>query len=88
MPVISTFFGIYIRMYHADHAPPHFHAEYQGQEALVAISNGEILAGTLPKRAARLVRDWCAEHQDELLRNWAAAIELQPLERIAGADND
>jgi hypothetical protein len=31
MPVIATFFGIVIRMYFADHAPPHFHAEYQGQ---------------------------------------------------------
>lgn len=23
------FFGMYIRMYHADHPPAHFHAEYQ-----------------------------------------------------------
>ncbi|MFK0570419.1 DUF4160 domain-containing protein [Endozoicomonas sp.] len=35
MPVISSFFGIYIRMYHADHAPPHIHAAYQGHEALI-----------------------------------------------------
>ncbi|WP_373691025.1 DUF4160 domain-containing protein [Endozoicomonas sp. ONNA2] len=50
MPVISTFFGIYIRMYHADHAPPHFHAEYQGHEALVDISTGHVLEGGLPKK--------------------------------------
>ena len=48
MPVISSFFGIYIRMYHADHAPPHIHAEYQGHEALVEISTGHILEGSLP----------------------------------------
>jgi len=30
MPAISVFFGITIRMYYADHSPPHFHAEYQG----------------------------------------------------------
>ena len=41
MPVISYFFGIYIRMYHDDHNPPHFHAEYQGYEALVDIKNGK-----------------------------------------------
>ena len=30
MPIISTFFGIMIRMFFDDHTPPHFHAEYQG----------------------------------------------------------
>jgi hypothetical protein len=29
MPEISRFFGIIIRMYYNDHAPPHFHAAYQ-----------------------------------------------------------
>lgn len=56
MPIISSFFGIYVRMYFADHAPPHIHVEYQGHEALVAIDSGEILQGRLPKRAASLVR--------------------------------
>ena len=50
MPVISYFFGIYIRMYFDDHAPPHFHVEYQGHEAFVAISDGRVLSGKLPKR--------------------------------------
>ena len=48
MPVISFFFGIYIRMYHAGHGPAHFHVEYQGHEALIVIETGEILAGKLP----------------------------------------
>jgi len=43
MPIISSFFGIYIRMYFADHAPPHFHVEYQGHMALVAIADGTLL---------------------------------------------
>ncbi|MEY2159310.1 MULTISPECIES: DUF4160 domain-containing protein [unclassified Rhodanobacter] len=30
MPIISSFFGIYVRMYFADHAPPHVHVEYRG----------------------------------------------------------
>lgn len=38
-------------MYHVDHNPAHFHVEYQGHEALVAIETGEILAGKLPGRA-------------------------------------
>lgn len=33
MPTISIFYGIAIRMYYQDHAPPHFHAVYAEQEA-------------------------------------------------------
>ena len=33
MPIISAFFGIVIRMFYREHEPPHFHAEYQGQQA-------------------------------------------------------
>jgi hypothetical protein len=28
VPTISRFYGIVIRMYFSDHAPPHFHAVY------------------------------------------------------------
>jgi hypothetical protein len=88
MPVISYFFGIYIRMYQDDHNPPHFHVEYQGHQALMAIETGEVLAGSLPSKAIKLVREWTKEHQDELLSNWQLAIDLKPLQRIPGADND
>lgn len=88
MAVISSFFGIYIRMYHADHAPPHIHAAYQGFEALVEIATGRILEGKLPKKAAKLIAEWCQVYQHELMLNWHRAVELEPLERIPGADND
>lgn len=88
MPVISYFFGIYVRMYHDDHAPPHFHVEYQGHEALVAIASGEVIQGALPRRAAALVKEWCHEQQDALNEDWALAQSLLPLKRIPGADHD
>ena len=88
MPVISSFFGIYVRMYFADHGPPHVHIEYQGHEALVAILDGTVIEGELPRRAATLVRQWCLDHRIELEQNWDRAQALQPLERIPGADND
>lgn len=88
MPIIASFFGIYIRMYFADHAPAHIHVEYQGHEALVAISDGRILEGRLPRRAAALVRLWCLEHAHALLDNWQRAQALRPLNRIPGADHD
>ena len=88
MPVISYFFGIYIRMYHDDHNPPHFHAEYQGHEAFVDILTGEVIDGKLPRTAARIVKEWCMNHQRELLHNWERGRALKPMERIPGADND
>lgn len=80
MPTISRFYGIVIRMYFTDHAPPHFHAVYSGAEASIAIATGEVLRGELPDRALRLVREWMAIHRDELDANWARIQEpAQPL---------
>ncbi len=36
MPTISRFFGIAIRMYYDDHAPPHFHAYWSNNMCIVA----------------------------------------------------
>ena len=88
MPIISTFFGIIVRMYFADHGPPHIHVEYQGHEALIAISDGSIVQGELPRRALALVKQWCLDHRAELEQNWANAQALKSLNRIPGADND
>ena len=35
MPTLSTFYGIVIRMYYSDHAPPHFHALYGEHEVFI-----------------------------------------------------
>ncbi len=88
MPVISLFFGIVIRMYFDDHPPPHFHASYQGFEAFVRIADGEIMQRSLPRKAARIVRQRALDHQAELMINWQRGVDLQPLEMIAGADLD
>ena len=37
MPCVSDFYGIAIYMYYSDHAPPHFHAEYAGDEVEIEI---------------------------------------------------
>ena len=54
MPIVSIFFGIVIRMFHNEHAP---HASYQGFEALILIPDGSVLAGSLPRKALRIVQD-------------------------------
>lgn len=71
VPTISRFYGIVIRMYFSDHAPPHFHAIYAGEEAVITIRTGQIIRGGLPERALRLVREWASIHRDELESNWA-----------------
>jgi hypothetical protein len=88
MPIISTFFGIIVRMYFSDHGPPHVHVEYQGHEALISISDGSVVQGELPRRALALVKQWCLDHRAALEQNWANAQALKPLSRIPGADND
>jgi hypothetical protein len=42
MPEISRFFGIVIAIYYRDHAPPHFHAVYGEDEAVVTIETGAV----------------------------------------------
>ncbi len=88
MPIISSFFGIYVRMYFVDHAPPHIHVEYQGHEALVAIADGSLINGELPRRAMALLCRWCLDHRAELQQKRANAQAVKPLSRIPGADND
>ena len=58
MPEICRFFGIIIRMFFNDHEPPHFHAVYGEQEALIEIETLAIYRGYLPRRALALVLEW------------------------------
>lgn len=37
MPELSRFYGIVIKMYFGDHDPPHFHAEYAEDRAVINI---------------------------------------------------
>jgi hypothetical protein len=83
MPVISTFFGIVIRMFYQEHRPPHFHAEYQGQQATFDFA-GNPLAGDIRSGVAkRLIRDWAIQHAGQLEANWANMEAGRALDRIA-----
>ena len=83
MPEISRFFGIVIKMFFEDHGPPHFHAEYGGDQALVDIRNLSVFSGRLSPRVTGLLIEWATLHQKELLENWHRAQAQQPLENIA-----
>ncbi|MEK6747455.1 MAG: DUF4160 domain-containing protein [Rickettsiales bacterium] len=83
MPTICFFYGIYISMYVNEHNPPHFHAEYQGNEALINIQNGELLDGKLPRQALNLIDQWRKQHIAELMENWDNATKLIMPKKIA-----
>ncbi len=76
MPIISMFYGIIIRMYLIDnqHNLPHIHAKYAEFEASIAIADGEMLAGKLPRKQLRLVQAWIELHRDELVADWELAV--------------
>ena len=86
MPRISQFFGVAIYMYHNDHSPPHFHAEYGEEEAVYTIDTLDVLRGRLPRRAHNMVIEWALEHRAELRANWDRAREQIPLEPIEPLD--
>jgi hypothetical protein len=44
--------------------------------------------GSLPRKAARGVRQWALDHQEALMANWGRGEALEPMELIPGADVD
>jgi hypothetical protein len=85
MPTISMFYGIIVYMYAFDnkrHHAPHIHAEYAEHKAVLALQDGDLLDGSLPKRQLKMVQAWIAIHEDDLSADWKLAINGQELFRI------
>ena len=88
MPELARFYGILIRMYAelgALHHLPHFHAYYQGQQAVFGIDPVMMIEGDFPLRQRRLVEAWAEIHQLALLNDWSLlqqglpAVKIEPL---------
>lgn len=69
-------------MYWDDHNPPHFHAIYGDQEALIDIRTLSLFGGKLSPRAMGLVIEWASLNQQALMEDWRRAQRLQSLEKI------
>lgn len=83
MPEVSRFYGIVIRMFFREHGPPHFHADYSGQQAVVGIEDITVLRGRLPPRALGIVKEWASLHQEELRAAWDRARRQEAPGKIA-----
>ena len=85
MPALCIFYGIIVRMYNekgGKHSKPHIHAEYQGQEIVVAL-DGEILEGKIPANKLKLLEAWMEIHREDLIANWQLLSEGQKFFKIA-----
>ena len=72
MPVLSIFYGIIVRMYReigGKHNTPHIHAEYSGEEIVLAF-DGTILEGSFPKNKLKILEAWVEIHREDLEANW------------------
>ena len=70
-------------MFYREHEPPHFHAEYQEQQAKFDVS-GKMTAGEIAsKTARRLIKRWAPAYRDELEANWKKMKAGRILEKIA-----
>ena len=84
MPAISMFYGIIIRMMFFDTQQhlPHIHVEYQGQKAVFTIPDAELLEGSLPNKKVSLIKAWIVLHEEELMADWALAVNGEPVFQI------
>ena len=73
-------------MYYDRHDPPHFHAIYGDNKAVIAIGDVAILEGDLPPKAVPLVVEWARSHKGELMKERELArlsktlFQIDPLE--------
>ena len=73
-------------MFHNDHNPPHFHADYQGQSAKFDL-DGNLVEGRMKSRTAKsLIKKWAKLHKDELTANWKRAQRLDEIRKIDPLD--
>ena len=77
MPTIKTLRGCKLAIYYRDHQPPHVHVNGPGFSAKMRIDSGEIIAGSLPARAARNARRWIARNRAFVEARWRAIAEME-----------
>ncbi len=89
MPLISSFLGILIYMFKEKYSPhhkPHIHAVFAGDKMSIA-SDGEILAGNLPRKQQKYVEAWVALREDEINAAWVALNENSEIIKIKGLES-
>ena len=53
---------------------------------MVRIEDGQIIQGSLPRNAERMVKEWAGLRRAELYDNWRLLQEHEPANRIEGLE--
>jgi len=69
-------------MFWNDHAPPHFHARFAGEECKIDLATLRVLEGGLPPGKMAKVLSWARDHHPEL----AGCLESLPAAAQTGSD--
>ena len=63
------------------HHKPHVHVYYGEHEAVTAI-DGELLAGSLPRKQLKIITGWLAFHENEAYKAWNLAVQGEHFDKI------
>ena len=77
MPTIKTLKGCTIRIYFADHRPPHVHVYSADGIAKFRIEDSAMMDGDLPPTTARRVRRWLDANREFAFRKWREIAEAE-----------
>ena len=84
MPELCRLNGLVIVMLFNDtiqHNTPHIHAYYGEYEASVAL-DGELLAGSLPRKQYKILVGWLLYHEEEVYKAWNLAVKGEHFDKI------
>lgn len=84
MPELSRFAGMVIYMLFNDvgqHNKPHVHVSYGDYKAVLAI-DGELLAGSLPRKQLKMITGWLAYHEEDAYKAWNLAVQGKHFDKI------
>ncbi len=57
-------------MYMGDHGTPHCHGVFGDYAGSFSISAGTLLAGQIPPKQEKKIREWILSNREELLEKW------------------
>lgn len=84
MPELCRLNGLIITMLFNDtsqHNKPHVHVYYGEYEASVGL-DGELLAGSLPKKQFKILVGWLLLHEEEVYKAWNLAVRGEHFDKI------
>ncbi|WKY47062.1 DUF4160 domain-containing protein [Eubacteriaceae bacterium ES3] len=84
VPELCNFAGIFVYLRFNDvgqHYKPHVHIKYGDYKAVVSL-DGELLAGSIPKKQFKILVGWLALREEEVYRAWNQAVKSEHFDKI------